>query len=228
MADVNHDSTVSSGTLIRARNGDGGAWASIWSRYSDRVFRQTLRIGVSVPDAEEVTVEVFRKVWSTLDNFSRAGASQSLGAWINRITQTTVLDLLKRKQSESPNLGSRAENLCQSLEKTGSGSGSAPSPVWLAFWQALGIVENECSEKAWECFQLARFAHLPHREIGLRLNMSDTNVSTTVRRVFEKIRDQSVLQLQQANFTIDADGHVVPMEHAADSEMLQPSVTVDR
>jgi len=201
------DSTISSATLMKARRRDNDAWSSIWKQYSPRVFRQALRLGISESDAEDITVEVFRKVWSRLDRFSRDDSGQSLGAWINRITQTTALDLLKRVCRVPEGLGSGANEL---PDRSGLKSDGGLSPLWLAFWQAQGIVENQCSERTWECFRLARIAHLPHSEIAAILGMSVTNVSTTANRVFERIRAQCIRQLELANFTIDKEGQLVP------------------
>lgn len=202
------DSTISSGILLQARNGNDEAWRRIWTRYSGRVFRQASRFGIAPADAEDVTVEVFRKVWAKLDDFSRNGNEQSLGAWINRITQTTTLDFLRRQQREIAVWDSQAEG--QPMETSAPGDCGHISPVWLAFWQALGTVENEIPERNWECFQLARFAGLPHSEIGKRLGISSSNVSTTVRRVFEKIRDRAIEHLNSLGFQIDENGRLIP------------------
>jgi DNA-directed RNA polymerase specialized sigma24 family protein len=205
------DSTISSATLLKARQRDNDAWSSIWKQYSPRVFRQALRLGISESDAEDITVEVFRKVWSRLDHFSRDDSGQSLGAWINRITQTTALDHLKRVCRVPEGLGAAA---IQVPDRSGKQTDAGLSPLWLAFWQAEGIVENQCSQRAWECFRLARIAHLPHSEIACILGMSVTNVSTTANRVFERIREQCLRQLELANFTIDQEGRLVPRDSA--------------
>jgi len=220
---LGHDdeSTISTATLLKARQGDNDAWNNVWKQYSPRVFRQALRLGISEADAEDITLEVFRKVWAQLDRFSRDESGQSLGAWINRITQTTALDFLKKSGRAPDNLGSGAVQLPErsSLpEHSGLPEHSSQppdvrmSPLWLAFWQAQGIVENQFSERAWECFRLARIAHLPHAEIAEMLNMSVTNVSTTANRVFERIREQCIRQLEQANFMIDGEGRLVPRD----------------
>ncbi|MEQ9408900.1 MAG: sigma-70 family RNA polymerase sigma factor [Fuerstiella sp.] len=208
MAGNEEYSTVSSATLLKARDGDDEAWRSIWARYSSRVFRQALRFSISTADAEDVTIEVFRKVWQRLDDFSRGQAGQSLGAWINRITQNTALDLLKRRAGQPYELGSQADQLTAPASSDSSGN-ACPSAVWLALWRALGIVENECSDRAWECFRLVRFARLPHAEIAETLGMSVSNVSTTASRVFQKIREQCILQLEQEDILIDQAGRLV-------------------
>jgi len=202
------NSTVSSGTLLNARRGDDDAWKSIWSRYSDRVFRQALRFGISESDAEDVTVDVFEKVWEKLDDFSRNGRQQSLGAWINRITQTSVLDHLRKRRRDMSDLGSRI-GLVASQGDTEDDESGEVSPVWLALWRALGTVENEESERNWECFRMARFANLPHSEIVEKLGMpSVSSVSTQSNRVFNKIRDEAERQLKLMGFAVDLNGDI--------------------
>jgi DNA-directed RNA polymerase specialized sigma24 family protein len=55
----------------------------------------------------------------------------------------------------------------------------------------MGIVENETSELHWECFRMARFAGLPHAEIGQRLGLTSTNVSTIANRIYDSIRREA-------------------------------------
>lgn len=205
MAGGGEDSTISSATLLKARQGDEDAWHSIWSQYSGRVFRQALRFGLPASDAEDITLEVFRKVWQRLGDFARDEAGQSLGAWMNRITQTTVLDALKKARRAPEGLGDGAGLLPAAASCRADHS---PSPLWLAFWQALGIVEIECSARAWECFRLARIAQLPHAEIAELLEMSVSNVSTTANRVFVMIREQCIRQLQLAQIEVDEHGRL--------------------
>lgn len=202
------NSTVSSGTLLNARRGDDDAWKSIWSRYSDRVFRQALRFGISESDAEDVTVNVFEKVWEKLDDFSRNGQQQSLGAWINRITQTSVLDHLRKRRRDMSDLASKI-GLMASQDGPDDDEGGEVSPVWLAFWRALGTVENDEPDRNWECFRMARFANLPHSEIVEKLGMpSVSSVSTQSNRVFKKIRDEAERQLQFMGFAVNSHGRL--------------------
>ena len=189
--------------------GDEGAWRSIWTRYSDRVYRQALRFGISTSDAEDITMEVFQKVWDRLQDFSRQTSGQSLGAWINRITQTTALDFLRKQQHAFPNLGFDVGQLADRTTPK-STSDEGPSVVWLAMWRARGIVENESSDRAWDCFRLARLAHLPHSEIAELLGMSLSNVSTTTARILRKIREECIRQLEIENITIDEKGKMLP------------------
>lgn len=211
MHDSGEYSTVSSATLLKARQGDDDAWGRIWTQYSSRILRQTLRFGIGLTDAEGITLDVFRKVWARLDDFSRNGTGQSLGAWINRITQTTALDFLKQQRRAPQDLGSGVARLV-APESSNADDDHAPSAVWLALWRAQGIVENECSDRSWECFRLVRFAQLPHSEIAEMLEMSVSNVSTTANRVFQKIREQCLAQLRDANLMVDQEGRLVPCD----------------
>lgn len=203
------DSTISSATLRLAREGNNKAWEAIWSYYSDRVFRQCRRLGMSPREAEDVTVDVFRKVWMKLGSFSREESNQSLGAWIQRITETTALDQHRLRKQKQTLVGDAAFTpLTIDCDQEIRGEARDLSPIWVALWRALAIVENNCSQRTWECFRMARFLHTPHQEISAQLGMTLTNVSTTVRRVFERIRDESILQLQLSGFAVDETGKI--------------------
>lgn len=181
------ETTISTSCLHRARQGDSLAWEQIWKTYSNRVYRQILRCDLPPATAEELTVDVFDKVWRNLHQFSRQQNSESLGAWINCITANSVRDYFRSLQRIPTPAGSCAGNHIVHVES----SAKAPTPGRLALWRAMGIVENETSERHWECFRMARFAGLPHAEIGQRLGLTSTNVSTIANRIYDSIRREA-------------------------------------
>lgn len=196
----NHaETTISSVCLLRARQGDSTAWDEIWSTYSNRVFRQILRFQLPTAIAEELTVDVFHKVWRNLEQFSRERPGESLGAWINRITSTSVQEYFRQQRRRTNGIGQVAAAVAN--QSAGGDLIREPSPCRMALWRALGIVENETSQLHWECFRLARFAGLPHSEIAQQLKMSVTNVSTIANRVYANIRHEAEQQRQQIEVT---------------------------
>jgi RNA polymerase sigma-70 factor (ECF subfamily) len=69
-------------------------WDEVVEKHSDRVFRLAYRLTGNRPDAEDLTQEVFIRVFRSLDSFKPG----SFEGWIHRITTNLFLDGARRKQ----------------------------------------------------------------------------------------------------------------------------------
>lgn len=70
---------------------------SVYSEYKVLVYNVVLNYLLSIEDAEEVTQDVFIKVYESLDTFKR---ESSLKTWIYRIAINKSLDFIKKKNSK--------------------------------------------------------------------------------------------------------------------------------
>ena len=73
----------------RAREGDPAAFDAVYAAHVDRVFALCLRMTADERRAEELTQDVFVKVWRRLGTFRGESA---LTTWLHRVTVNTVLD----------------------------------------------------------------------------------------------------------------------------------------
>jgi len=69
-------------------------WAEIVERHSDRVYRLAYRLTGNRVDAEDLTQEVFVRVFRSLDTYSPG----TFEGWLHRITTNLFLDGARRKQ----------------------------------------------------------------------------------------------------------------------------------
>ncbi len=69
-------------------------WDEIVERHSDRVFRLAYRLTGNRPDAEDLTQEVFVRVFRRLDTYTPG----TFEGWLHRITTNLFLDQARRKQ----------------------------------------------------------------------------------------------------------------------------------
>ena len=88
--------------MERVRAGDGAAFERLYDSYHRLVFGIALRMLGDATMAEDLTQNVFLKVWSSPDAF-RDG---NFGAWIARVARNRSLDVLRsrslRDESEIP------------------------------------------------------------------------------------------------------------------------------
>ena len=69
-------------------------WESIVDQHSDRVFRLALRLTGNRHDAEDLTQEVFVRVFRSLHTYQPG----TFEGWLHRITTNLFLDQARRKQ----------------------------------------------------------------------------------------------------------------------------------
>jgi RNA polymerase sigma-70 factor (ECF subfamily) len=84
--------------LRRCRQGDQAAWQELVSRYTRRVFGVTYRFCGRVDEAEDLTQEVFVKVFRNLDRFQETDASFS--TWLTTIARNQAIDHYRRRREE--------------------------------------------------------------------------------------------------------------------------------
>ena len=86
-------------TAGKIRDGDGEAFAKLLAAYQDKVFNYCFRICLNYHRAEELTQEVFLKVFSGIGGYDWRKAS--LSTWIYAITHNTCVNSLRITRNET-------------------------------------------------------------------------------------------------------------------------------
>ena len=85
----------------RCRSGDGTAWEEIVSSYSRRIFNLAYRFTSSVEAAEDLTQEVFVRIYKTLEQYdSKQG---NLSNWLMRLARNLIIDDYRHRQRNPQN-----------------------------------------------------------------------------------------------------------------------------
>ena len=80
----------------RCRAGDGAAWEEIVSTYSRRIYNLAYRFTSRPDSAEDLTQEVFIRVYRSLDQYdSKQGDLQN---WLMRLARNLIIDDYRRRQ----------------------------------------------------------------------------------------------------------------------------------
>ncbi|MEV0976109.1 MULTISPECIES: RNA polymerase sigma factor SigE [unclassified Streptomyces] len=99
-ADTSHAAGFTAGqTATFSTDADGQAWTpptweEIVSTHSGRVYRLAYRLTGNQHDAEDLTQEVFVRVFRSLSTYSPG----TFEGWLHRITTNLFLDMVRRKQ----------------------------------------------------------------------------------------------------------------------------------
>ncbi|HID54109.1 MAG TPA: sigma-70 family RNA polymerase sigma factor [Anaerolineae bacterium] len=80
----------------RAIDGDTEAFGELYMRHLNAVYRYIYFRVNDVQDAEDLTEQVFLKVWEALPGYKQMG--KPLRSWIYRIAHNSVMDFYRRKQ----------------------------------------------------------------------------------------------------------------------------------
>jgi RNA polymerase sigma-70 factor (ECF subfamily) len=87
--------------IRRVRANDPHAFDELYSRYSPRVFGYLFqRLNGNAEEAEDLTADVFTKVYEKLDGFQPQGAP--LSAWVFRIAHNRLIDSVRRRPRQTP------------------------------------------------------------------------------------------------------------------------------
>ena len=81
----------------RIQAGDRRAFEALLDAYETRVYRLALRFTNCVPDAEDVTQEIFVAVYKGLGRFR---GNSALGTWIYRIAMNHCLEFRRKRKLE--------------------------------------------------------------------------------------------------------------------------------
>jgi RNA polymerase sigma-70 factor (ECF subfamily) len=85
----------------RARGGDGAAWEEIVSLFSRRIFNLAYRFTSSVSGAEDLTQEVFIRIYKTLDQYD--AKQGDLSNWLMRLARNLIIDDYRHRQRNPQN-----------------------------------------------------------------------------------------------------------------------------
>jgi RNA polymerase sigma-70 factor (ECF subfamily) len=84
--------------LPRCRTGDEGAWHELVTLYARKVFGLAYRFTGRVDEAEDLTQEVFVKVYQTLGRYREADGP--FGGWLMAVARNHAIDHYRRRKQE--------------------------------------------------------------------------------------------------------------------------------
>ena len=82
----------------RCMNGDASAWAEMVRTHHRRVYALCYRFTGNAADAEDLTQDVFLKIYSNLPSFDAARGS--LPVWITTMTRNLLVDNFRRTRNQ--------------------------------------------------------------------------------------------------------------------------------
>ncbi len=169
----------------RLAHGDLSALEILYGRYARPVFSLALRILQDQADAEEVTQDVFERVWRHAPTFDRSRGR--FGTWLLSMTHHVAIDMLRKRQRRPQTV----------VDKTTEGIGPVNNPERDdVVDSALRNVQAEQVRRALrslppsqqQAIELAYFGGMSHLEIAAMLGDPLGTVKARIRRGMERLR----------------------------------------
>jgi RNA polymerase sigma-70 factor (ECF subfamily) len=95
--------------LRRCRNGDESAWRGLVQKHTRRVFSIAYRFSGRVDEAEDLTQEVFVKVYQSLARYEPAAGAFT--TWLGTVARNHAIDQYRRKREERSRVTEDSETL---------------------------------------------------------------------------------------------------------------------
>ncbi|NCD69819.1 RNA polymerase sigma factor [Mucilaginibacter agri] len=87
--------------VLKAREGDQKAYASLMQRYKDSIYFMALKMVNNKEDAMDLTVETFAKAFDKLDKYQPDFA---FSTWLFRVATNNCIDFIRKKKLNTMSL----------------------------------------------------------------------------------------------------------------------------
>jgi RNA polymerase sigma-70 factor (ECF subfamily) len=84
--------------IRRCASGDAAAWEELVVRFHRRIYNICYRFAGSAEDAQDLTQEVFIKVYRTVGSFD--GEKASFGTWVTTVTRNLLVDHFRKTRND--------------------------------------------------------------------------------------------------------------------------------
>lgn len=159
---------------------DRQAFTALYDRYAARVYGLALRIVGDEMSAEEITQDVFMRLWKRSEAYQPERGRFS--TWLLTITRNLALDYLRR-QNRTPDFST--ESPPEDLWRTIGDSSNHPSE---SRWQTLYFALQSLPMEQRQTIELAFYQGMSHRQIAEYLKLPLGTVKTRLRLGMEKLR----------------------------------------
>ncbi len=177
---------ISKDILERAKDGDLRAFHEIYKSSSGFVYSLAMRMIQNTTDAEEVTQDVFVKIYKSLKQYE---GRSSFKTWIYRITMNTVINFCKKRSSDQK----KKNELLAEKQDVHSENQAKKNLMQETTEQALKEILVCLNEDQRACILLREIEGLDYQQIAdtLKINLN------TVRSRLKRARETMIIFARQ-------------------------------
>jgi RNA polymerase sigma-70 factor (family 1) len=166
--------------LRRMADDDQAAFTCLYRRHWEALFISTVRVIGNREDAEDIIQEVFASLWNRRKALNLTGR---LAGYLQVSVKYKAINYIDRNITRRQYL--------ETLSRVAD-AGTAASPEVLLrvkeVQQLIQTVIGNMPPKMREVFQLSRREHLSHKEIAIRLGISEETVKKHIQHAMQLLR----------------------------------------
>jgi RNA polymerase sigma-70 factor (ECF subfamily) len=169
-----------SSLVTRCLRGDETAWEDLVKLHTRKVFGLCYRFTGSGPEAQDLTQEVFLRVFRTVKTFR--STEGSFGTWLARVTRNLLIDHYRRSRQER--VTDSIEEQLPMIEESGATASSRPDQM-VAGREASEILQatlQKLSPDLREAVILRDLQEMEYREIAEVLDIPEGTVKSRINR----------------------------------------------
>lgn len=167
--------------VYRAKKGDQSAYQELLKRYYKAVFYLIKRMVKNDTDAEDLTIEVFTKVFMNIDMYTE---THSFSTWLFKIASNHTIDFL-RKQKNANNILNIDEPLDEETNWFFELASDEPNPEKFLIskqkQQKINEIINILPKELSEVIKLRVYEEMSYKEISDALGLA---IGTVKARIF--------------------------------------------
>ena len=166
--------------VSRCLGGDEAAWEELVRQHTRQVYGLCFRFTNSAQEAQDLTQEVFLRVFKTIKTFR--STEGSFGTWLARVTRNLLIDHYRRSRQQR--VTDSIEDQLPVLEQVGS-SGTLRPDQALAGREASEILQatlQKLSPDLREAVILRDLQEMEYREIADVLDIPEGTVKSRINR----------------------------------------------
>lgn len=167
------------GLINRIKSRDQSALSELYQRFGGLVYGLAMRVLQNTGFAEEVTQDIFLKIWDQPDSWDSTRGK--LLNWLMTVTRYTAIDRL-RKEQRRPSWS--AVDIEDVLNMSGKNGLLDEQDAML-----LRTLIQQLPSAQTEAIELAFFGGMSHSEIAEQLGLPLGTVKTRLRLGLEKLRE---------------------------------------
>jgi len=171
---------INSAELVRrVRSGDGSAWEDIVSAFSRRIFNLAYRFTSSPEAAEDLTQDVFIRIYRTLDQYD--AKQGDLANWLMRLARNLIIDDYRHRARNPQNsMADAVDDHSYHLRAVGTSAHKEIERKELASQVQAGI--DKLAPDLRTCVILRDIEELTYQEIVEVLKIPEGTVKSRINR----------------------------------------------
>lgn len=166
----------------RENKADGELLESLFMQYRDKMYAIAFSILHEQYQAEDAVGDAFEKVMPYLDKCRDTG-SQKTKALLSRFVKNAAIDIYRRNRREQGNVSIEEQEWMADSYK--------PIEAYMKsvqYQELIQRIKEILPRHYWDVVCMKYFEGMPVAEIARRLDLSEENVYTRLRRAKEKVR----------------------------------------